>query len=181
MKIRAWISSAVLLAAAAGLPMSSRADDRRTVAQEMQAANYLIGTWSCAHTVGAFSGVYTTDYATVLGGRWLKQTWSFPAQHTAGGDQPAITAEALLGYDEGHQAWVRFFANSLGLHFEVRMTDTADGWAYKYVSLFPRTRPETSEPDAVFTRRSDTEYTIDGPTYPQGATQVTEHHRCHKL
>ena len=60
------------------------------------------------------------------------------------------------------------------------MTDTANGWTWKYVSFFPRSKPETSDPDATFTKKSAKEYTIDGPTYPQDGTMVTEHHTCHK-
>ena len=113
--------------------------------------------------------------------RWLKQSWDFPAQNAGNGNQGPVTAESLMGYDERRQSWVRFFANSLGQHFEIRMTDTPNGWAFKYVSFFPRKRPETADPDAIFAKKSDTEYTVDGPTYPQGATRVTEHHTCRKI
>jgi|GraSoiStandDraft_8_1057269.scaffolds.fasta_scaffold2088576_1 hypothetical protein len=64
--------------------------------------------------------------------------------------------------------------------FEIRMTDTLNGWAFKYSTFYPRTRPETAEPDATFAKKSDTEYTIEGPTYPEGVAKVTEHHICHK-
>jgi hypothetical protein len=151
------------------------------VAQEMASVNYLIGSWSCTHTVGTFSGRYTTTYSKAMGDRWLRETWDFPAQNAGKGKEAAVTAEALMGYDEGRRTWVRFFANSLGQHFEIRMTDTPNGWSFKYTSFFPRTRPETSDADATFTKKSDTEYTIDGPTYPEGATRVTEHHTCHRL
>jgi hypothetical protein len=151
-----------------------------TVTQEMASVNYLTGTWSCAHTVGTFSGTYTTTYSKALGDRWLRQTWDFPAQN-AGINEPAVTAETLMGYDEARQAWVRFFANSLGQHFEIRMTDRPNGWSFKYASFFRLTKPETPDPDAIFTKKSDTEYTVDGPTYPQGATRVTEHHTCRKV
>jgi hypothetical protein len=174
MKLKTLMLSAALIVFS---HPASADDQQNSAAREMASANYLIGRWACAHTVGAFSGTYTTTYSRALGDRWLRQVWNFPAQ----GDQPAITAESLIGYDEGRQAWVRFFANSLGQHFEVRMTDVPNGWSYKYASFFPRTRPETPEPDAIFARQSDTEYTIEGPTYPQGGTEVTEHHRCHKL
>ena len=176
MKLKALMLSAALIIFAH--PTESVADDpQNSAAREMASANYLIGRWECAHSVGTFSGTYTTTYSRALGDRWLRQTWTFPAQ----GDQPAVSGEALMGYDESRQAWVRFFANSLGLHFETQMTDMPNGWSYKYVSFFPRTTPETQDPDAVFTKQSDTEYTVDGPTYPQGGTPVTEHHRCHKL
>jgi hypothetical protein len=182
MKFKALALSATMIFASAH-PAAWAADDQPTspAAREMAAVNYLIGTWRCAHTVGTFSGSYTTTYSWSLGDRWLRETWDFPAQEGAGRNQPGITAEALMRYDERGQGWVRFFANSLGQHFEIRMTDTPNGWSFKYVSFFPRTRPETPDPDALFTKRSDTEYTIDGPTYPQGAAQVTEHHSCRKL
>jgi hypothetical protein len=182
MKLKALMLSA-MLGLASVHPKAAAAQAQGAPAQppQMAAANYLIGTWQCAHNVGTFSGTYTTTYSWTLGNAWLRQIWDFPAQVADGRNQAAITAETLMRYDERRQAWVRFFANSLGQHFEIRMTDTPNGWSFKYVSFFPRTRPETPDPDAIFTRRSDTEYTVDGPTYPHGTEQVTEHHRCHKL
>jgi hypothetical protein len=148
--------------------------------QELATVDYLVGTWNCAHTVGTFSGTYRTSYAKVLGGNWLQQTYDFPAQTVNGRDEPASTAVALMGYDEQRQSWVRFFANSGGQYFPIRMTDTGNGWSWKYSTFFTRTKPETAQADATFTRKSDAEYTIDGPTYPQAGAIVTEHHVCRK-
>lgn len=150
------------------------------VPQELSSVNYLIGTWNCAHRVGSFSGTYKTTYAKVLGDRWLQQTYEFPAQKTSGGNEPASSAIALMGFDERRKTWVRFFANSGGQYFPIRMTDTGTGWSWKYSSFFPRTSPETQTPDATLTRKSDAEYVIDGPTYPQSGSMVTEHHICRK-
>src|SRR5690348_16843986 len=74
--------------------------------QRFSMADYLVGTWDCAHTVGSFSGTYKTSYAKVLDGKWLQQTYEFAGQK----DDPASTAMALMGFDERRQAWVRFFA-----------------------------------------------------------------------
>jgi len=51
--------------------------------QKISSVQYLVGTWNCAHTVGAFSGTYTTTYAKALGDVWLKQTYDFPPEQTA--------------------------------------------------------------------------------------------------
>ena len=182
MKFKAFVlaatSTLVLTNPAAPAEERQQSD---AAAREMAKVDYLLGTWDCAHTVGAFSGKYTTTYSMALGDRWLRQTWDFPARNAGNGNEAAVTAETLMGYDERRQTWIRFFANSLGQHFEIRMTDTPTGWSFKYTSFFPITKPQTLEPDAIFAKRSDTEYTIDGPTYPEGATNVTEHHTCHKL
>lgn len=140
-------------------------------------ADYLIGTWQCAHTVGSFSGTYKTTYEKVLDGKWLQQTYEFAGQK---GD-PASTAVALMGFDYRRHAWVRFFASSNGQYFPIRMTDTGSGWAWKYSTFFTHTTPETPGPDATIARKSDTEYEIQGPTYPQNGVQVTEHHVCHRM
>jgi S1-C subfamily serine protease len=148
--------------------------------QELSSVDYLIGTWSCAHTVGSFSGTYKTTYSKVLGNRWLQQTYDFPAQKMVDRVEPASTAVALMGFDERRQTWVRFFANSGGQYFPIRMTDNGSGWTWKYSTFFTRTSPETPNPDATLTRKSDAEYVIDGPTYPQNGVVVTEHHVCRK-
>lgn len=183
MKIQVFSAMATIVVFAAIAPANSaeEAQQANAAAQAMMSVNYLLGTWNCAHTVGTFSGKYVTTYSKALGDRWLRQIWDFPAGNAGNSNEGPVSAEALMGYDGRRQAWVRFFANSLGQHFEIRMTDTPDGWSFKYASFFPRTKPETPGPDAVFTKKSDTEYTIDGPTYPEGTTEVTEHHICRKI
>jgi hypothetical protein len=152
-----------------------------TAQEKMASVDYLVGTWSCDHTVGTFAGKYTTTYTKDLGNLWLKQRYDFPATQFSGHTEPAVTAEVFMGYDERRQAWVRFFVNSMGQYFAIRMTDTSNGWTWKYVSFFPRKQPETPDADATFTKKSDKEYTIDGPTYPENGITVTEHHSCRKM
>ncbi len=160
---------------------ASRAQQKRPTAQQkMASVDYLVGTWSCDHTVGTFAGKYKTTYAKVLGNLWLKQTYDFPPGQFGNDKGPAVTAEALIGYDENWGQWVRFFATSHGEYFSIRMKDIGNGWAYRYVSFFG-SKAETAQADATFTKKSDTEYLIEGPTYPENGTQVTEHHSCHKL
>lgn len=153
---------------------------KATAKEKIAAAEYLVGAWDCRHTVGTFSGKYTTKYAKVLGDLWLKQTYDFPPGQFGGNNEPAVTAEALIGYDEGRGQWVRFFAASHGEYFSIRMKETGNGWEYRYVSFFG-SKPEKAEADAMFTKKSDAEYSIDGPNYPENGKQVTEHHSCHKL
>ena len=62
------------------------------------------------------------------------------------------------------------------------MTDIDDsGWSWKYVSFFKTQQPETASIDATFTKRSDTEYIVDGPSYEENGTRATEHHFCKKV
>lgn len=139
------------------------------------AHRYLLGTWHCTYTVGKIGGTYTTTWSAVLDGNWLKQTYD---QRGLRGFQ----AEYLVGYDKRHNAWVRFGAMTTGQYFAIRMTPTPNGgWNWKYLSFFSRKHAETFKPDAVFTRRSDAVYTVDGPTYRNEANDiVTEHHICRK-
>lgn len=155
------------------------ASTKRTAEQELKSADYLLGTWSCKHVVGDFSGTYKTTWSKPIGGQWLKQTYDFPAGQ-AGDKSPAVSAETLMTYVEPRQEWVRFFANSLGQYFAIRMSDTSNGWQWRYVGFFTA-RPVPTEPDATFTKKSDKEYTIDGPSYDLNGTHVTEHHSCQKL
>jgi hypothetical protein len=166
---------------AAPLRADPAPQDKATAEQKLASVDYLIGTWNCAHTVGTFSGTYRTTYSKILGAHWLQQTYNFPAVTTAGRTEPASTAVALMGFDEPRQTWVRFFANSGGQYFPIRMSDTGNGWEWKYSTFFVRTKPETPGPDATLTRKSATEYEILGPTYPQNGTIVTEHHVCRKV
>jgi hypothetical protein len=171
-----------LLAAAAAMFLAapSSAHAAATARQKIASVQYLVGTWSCAHTVGTFSGSYTTNYANEIGNLWLKQSYDFPANQFGENRQPEH-AEFLFGYDEARQAWVRFGALSTGQYFAIRMTDNGDGgWSWKYVSFFQRKTPETPASDATFTKKSDSEYVVDGPTYPENGKLVTEHHVCKK-
>ena len=172
-----FIAAAV---AAVFLVASSSAHAASTAQQKIASMQYLVGTWSCAHTVGTFSGTYTTTYANALGNLWLKQTYDFPPRQM-GENAQAAQAEYFMGYDERRQAWVRFGAMSTGQYFAIRMTDVGDsGWSWKYVSFFKRVTPETPDSDATFTRKSASEYAVDGPTYPENGTLVTDHHICKK-
>ena len=147
--------------------------------EKLATVEYLVGSWTCAHTVGSFSGTYRTSYAKILGGAWLRQTYEFPPRQFGSNAQP-VNAEFLIGYDERRKAWVRFGATSTGQYFAIRMTDMPDGWSYKYVSFFSRQQPETSDSDATFTKKSDSEYIVEGPSYPENGVRVTEHHACRK-
>jgi hypothetical protein len=169
------------IAILAMLLTASSARAASTAREKIASVHYLVGTWNCAHTVGAFSGKYTTTYSNALGDLWLRQTYDFPATQTAGNVEPARQAETLMGYDERRQTWVRFFAMSNGQYFSIRMTDTDDGWAWKYVSFFKTQKPETPGSDATLTKKSDREYVIEGPSYPENGTVVTEHHVCKKM
>ncbi|HVT15949.1 MAG TPA: hypothetical protein VHQ90_07170 [Thermoanaerobaculia bacterium] len=169
-----------LLAAAVAMffAASSYAYAAPTARQKLASIQYLVGTWNCAHRVGTFSGTYTTTYTSVLGDLWLRQTYDFPANQTKEKEAP-MRAEFLVGYDERRQAWVRFGALSTGQYFAIRMTETGEGgWSWKYVSFFKAVSSEGS--DATFTKKSDSEYVVDGPTYPENGTNVTEHHICKK-
>lgn len=148
-----------------------------TQLQALDAHSYLEGTWKCTFTVGEEGGSYATTWSRILDGRWLEQTYDQPKQPRT----EAFKGDYFVGFDERRQQWVRFGVMTTGQYFAIRMTETANGWGWKYVSLFPSTRAVTADFDATFTRESDTAYRIDGPTYPneKGVT-VTEHHQCAK-
>jgi hypothetical protein len=156
--------------AAALLATPSGASAVPTVQEAMGSLLFLVGTWNCAHTVGDFSGTYAETFASALNGRWLRQTYTFPATAT----DPAVLAEYFIEYDELIPRWVRFGAHSNGQYYGMYSTSAgAPSWVWDYV--LPSARGT-----ATWTKRSDTEYTIDGPQYPQNGTVVTEHHRCTK-
>lgn len=144
--------------------------------QELASRQYLVGTWNCTFTVGTTAGRYSTTWSTVLDGHWLKQTYDQRSTANVEG----FRAEYLIGYDEVRHGWVRFGAMTTGQYFAIRMADTPNGWGWNYVSLFPRHRPPSRGFDATFTKRSNVEYTVDGPTYPKNGVSVTEHHICMK-
>jgi hypothetical protein len=172
-----WTSAVAMIAA---ILLSENAIAESLAQKKMASVDYLVGTWSCTHTVGSFSGTYRTTYAKSLGNLWLRQTYDFPPRQFGSNESP-VNAEFLIGYDERREAWVRFGVTSTGQYFAIRMTDTDDGgWSYKYVSFFKRQTPETPESDATFVKKSNAEYVVDGPSYEQGGTRVTEHNVCRK-
>ena len=136
----------------------------------LHALDFLIGTWSCADKVGDFSGVYSTTFTKVLGDRWIRQIYAFPARE---GRAP-VQGDFLIGYDPRNQRWLRTGAMSDGLYFTMVGTLRDNAWYYGYVL------PGTAG-SAVYTKKSDSEYTVDGPEYPENGRMVTEHHRCTKI
>jgi len=161
----ALVAFAVVLIAA---PTS--AQTLPTAQHEIQSAQFLIGKWSCAHTVGDFSGTYTTTYASTLGSAWLEQTYDFPVTR----DDAAVHAEYFLGYDVRVDRWVRFGAHSNAQYYGMVGTRADNVWSWSYVLPGPAGR-------SVWTKKSDTEYTVDGPSYPANGKRVTEHHTCRKV
>lgn len=137
---------------------------------------YLIGTWKCSFTVGDEGGDYTTTWSRALDGMWLEQTYDQPRQPHA----EYFKAHYFVGYDPRYDQWVRFGVMTTGQYFLIRMTDTPSGWGWRYAGVF-KTRRQPPGYDTVFARKSDSSYTVDGPTYPgDKGTMVTEHHRCRK-
>ena len=163
-------TSIVLAAIATALVASASAQTRPTGTDKLQSAAFLVGTWNCKHTVGDFSGTYITTYASTLGDRWLKQTYDFPA---TGEDAQPVHAEYFLGYDVRVDRWVRFGAHNNAQYYGMFGKRADNVWSWSYVL------PGTSG-SAVWTRQSDVEYTVDGPSYPQNGKVVTEHHACRK-
>ena len=155
----------------AALAGSSGASAAPTAQEGMGQIQFLVGTWNCAHTVGDFSGTYAETFAKALDGRWLKQTYEFPATST----EPAVRAEYFIEYDQRVPRWVRFGAHSNGQYYGMYSTSpVGPTWAWNYVL-------PTAKGTTTWTKRSNTEYTIDGPEYPENGKLVTEHHRCTKV
>ena len=163
-KYFALVAIAVLTGGAAS------AQTRPTAQEEMQFAQFLVGKWNCAHTVGDFSGTYTTTYTPALENAWIEQVYDFPATQEAA----AVHTEYFLGYDVRVPRWVRFGAHSNAQYYGMYGKRTDNVWSWSYVL------PGTTG-SAVWTKKSDTEYTVDGPTYPANGKMVTEHHECRKV
>jgi hypothetical protein len=161
------IAFAAIAAVLAAAPASAqtRANDK----DEMQTGQFFLGTWSCKHTVGDFAGTYTTTYTPAMGGAWIKQVYDFPA---TGEDMP-VHAEYFLSYDGRIPQWVRFGAHSNAQYYGMVGERLGNIWSWNYVL------PGRSG-SVVWTKKSDTEYTIDGPSYPKDGKTVTEHHTCRK-
>lgn len=156
--------------AAVLLVTASSASADPTPQQAMRSLQYLVGTWDCAHTVGDFSGTYTTRYTSMPGDLWIRQVYSFPATRT----EPAWSGEFFLGYDARIPRWVRFGSLSTGMYFGMYSKPTSDAsWSWDYVLPGPSGH-------AVWTKKSDAEYTVDGPSYTENGKPVTEHHVCKK-
>jgi hypothetical protein len=151
------------------LLIASPAHAQSSTPAEGRALDFLLGTWNCAHTVGDFSGTYTTTFTKVLGDRWIRQTYDFPASAS----RAAVQGDFLIGYDGRNQRWLRTGAMSDGLYFTMVGKHRDDAWYYGY--LLPGTAGS-----AVYTKQSNLEYTVDGPSYPENGRMVTEHHRCTK-
>ena len=158
------------VSAAVALAGSSGASAAPTAQEAMSSVRFLVGTWRCAHTVGDVSGTYAETFANAMDGRWLKQTYEFPATST----EPAVQAEYFIEYDPRVPRWVRFGAHSNGQYYGMYSSSAGEtSWVWNYVLPGPNGA-------ATWTKRSITEYTIDGPSYPLNGTLVTEHHRCTK-
>ena len=122
--------AAMILAAPFHEGAASRAQQKKATAREkMASVDYLVGNWSCAHTVGTFSGKYNTTYTKVLGDLWLKQTYDFPPKQFGGSNELLpVTAEALIGYDEGRVTGCltimtgRHFLNRTSMPSSIRMS-----------------------------------------------------------
>jgi hypothetical protein len=161
----------VLAVVATTVLAPSNVSSAPTAQEGMKSVQYLVGTWRCAHTVGDFSGTYTETFANALDGRWLRQTYEFPATNS----EPAVRAEYFFEYDQRVPRWVRFGAHSNGQYYGMysKSAGTAE-WVWNYVL------PSSGASPATWTKKSDAEYTIDGPSYPENGRTVTEHHTCKK-
>ena len=166
---RTLARAALIAALFAASPVSAEPPDPAAL-QAMKSVQFLVGRWNCAHTVGDFSGTYTTSFANALEGLWLKQRYDFPA--TA--NERAWYGEFFLGYDARVPRWVRFGAMSTGQYFGMVSKDgNVTTMVFDY-------RLPGAGATATWTKRSDAEFSIDGPTYPENGKLVTEHHTCKK-
>jgi len=150
----------------------SQAVAASSATDEMSSASFFVGTWNCTHSEDSGpAGSYTTTYTSVLGDRWLEQTYDFPATTT----DPALRGDWFFGYDSRVKRWVRFGAMSDGLYFAMVGARTGDTWSWSYVL------PKQSDAVATrYTKTSDSQYRVDGPSYPASGKMITEHHLCTK-
>lgn len=89
--------------AAAFLAANAGADTVPAARQKIASLQYLVGTWNCVHTVGTFSGTYTTAWAKVLGELWLRQTYDFPPRQFGESEAP-VHAESWSDMTRGGRA-----------------------------------------------------------------------------
>jgi hypothetical protein len=158
---------ATIFVAIVAQPMESRAQS--SVNEEAWAADFLVGTWQCADTVGEHAGYYTLTVTKALDDRWLRENYQWQA--TAGA--PALSGEYFLSFDPRVKKWIRIGAMNDGMYFSMVGVRRGNDWTFGYALPGPGT--------AVYSRKSDTEYTVLGPTYPENGKLVTEHHGCHKV
>src|ERR1700736_381124 len=107
------LALAGLIAAILGAAPASAEPPDPAAVQALKSVQFLVGRWNCAHTVGDFSGTYTTRFTNALDGLWLAQRYDFPATAT----ERAWYGEFYLGYDARVPRWVRFGAMSTGQYF----------------------------------------------------------------
>jgi hypothetical protein len=86
----------VLGAAAASLVFSAAAAARpQTAPDPMASLQFLAGHWSCTSVADGKKSIYTTDWAAVPGGHWMRGT------NRSGASQ----SEDMLGYDPTQKRW----------------------------------------------------------------------------
>ena len=159
-----WILSAL----SAGLLATSTAAAQGMKADDASAADFLVGSWQCADTVGDYTGAYTITVTKALDGRWLREIYQW---HNAATPR-ALSGEYFLSYDPRVKKWIRIGAMNDGMYFSMVGVRAGDEWTFGYALPGPGT--------AVYSKRSDTEYTVLGPTYKENGKLVTEHHGCQK-
>jgi hypothetical protein len=166
MKMKRSFHAAMSVALLA-LPLELRA--QTSDIEEFRAAQFLVGTWQCADTVGEHAGSYTLKVTKALNDRWLREIYEWQA---APGAQ-ALSGEYFFSFDPRVKKWIRTGAMNDGMYFSMVGVRRGNDWTFGYALPAPGT--------AVYTRRSDTEYTVLGPSYPENGKLVTEHHGCHKV
>ena len=160
--------SIFFLLAAFALAKTPVATAQGMAAEEQRAADFLIGTWQCADTVGDYNGSYTITVTKALDDRWLRELyqWHNPATPRE------LSGEYFLSYDPRVKKWIRIGAMNDGMYFSMVGQHAGDDWTFGY-ALPGRGK-------AVYTKKSDAEYTVLGPSYQENGKLVTEHHGCHK-
>ncbi|HZI41247.1 MAG TPA: hypothetical protein VFD67_06070, partial [Gemmatimonadaceae bacterium] len=158
----------IFSAFAVSLLATSTAAAQGMKADEENAADFLVGSWQCADTVGDYNGSYTITVTKALSGRWLREIYQW---HNAAAPR-ALSGEYFLSYDPRVKKWIRIGAMNDGMYFSMVGVRAGDDWTFGYALPGPGT--------AVYSRRSDTDYTVLGPTYKENGKVVTEHHGCHK-
>src|SRR5205085_887713 len=136
------------------IPLTTEAAAQSESAREMESARFLIGTWQCVDTVGTHVGSYTLLARPALHARWLRLTYNWDATD----DTPALSSEYFFGYDPRTRKWIRLGAMNDGMYFAMVGTREGNVWTYGYALPGPG--------EAVYTRKSDREFTVLGPTYP---------------